>query len=310
MKEAVLDGEAGASTGRATLLVVFSAACFSTIAIFVTIATARGVPLLQVLSLRYLAGALLLVTTVRARQLRLPAGRVARLSVLAGTIQAILAVTSLSALRYIPAATMVVLFYTYPAWVAVLAALRGTERVNMRTGTAVAVAFAGIALLVGMPGTAALHPGGAALALLAALIYALYIPLLGHLQQGLDSSVASIFVVGGAGIVLGVMALATGQVTTTLPAAAWGAIFGLGLISTALAFATFLRGLRVLGAVRASIASTVEPFCTAILAAMVLDQPITPPMMIGGVLIAAAVLLLQSGKAGLDTSGPAARRDP
>jgi drug/metabolite transporter (DMT)-like permease len=49
----------------------------------------------------------------------------------------------------------------------------------------------------------------------------------------------------------------------------------------------------VLGTVRTAIISTVEPFYTAVLGAIVLGQAAGPGTIAGGALIAAAVLLLQ-----------------
>jgi drug/metabolite transporter (DMT)-like permease len=49
----------------------------------------------------------------------------------------------------------------------------------------------------------------------------------------------------------------------------------------------------VLGPVRTAIVSTAEPFFTAALAAVVLAEPLTVRTGLGGVLIAAAVVLLQ-----------------
>jgi drug/metabolite transporter (DMT)-like permease len=60
-----------------------------------------------------------------------------------------------------------------------------------------------------------------------------------------------------------------------------------------LAFVAFMRGLGLLGPVRTAIVSTVEPFFTAVLGAVVLGQPFGAATVAGGVLIAAAVLLLQ-----------------
>ena len=67
----------------------------------------------------------------------------------------------------------------------------------------------------------------------------------------------------------------------------------LALVSTAGAFFLFMQGLRILGSVRTAIVSTVEPFFTALLGAWVLSQPLTRSTLIGGVMIAAAVVLLQ-----------------
>ena len=68
---------------------------------------------------------------------------------------------------------------------------------------------------------------------------------------------------------------------------------GAAVVSTTVAFITFLRGLAALGAVRTAILSTVEPFWTALLAALVLGQPLTRSTMLGGAAIIAAILLLQ-----------------
>jgi drug/metabolite transporter (DMT)-like permease len=67
----------------------------------------------------------------------------------------------------------------------------------------------------------------------------------------------------------------------------------MALIPTTLAFIAFLAGLARLGPVRAAIVSTVEPFWTALLAALVLVQPVPLRTWSGGALIATAVVLLQ-----------------
>ena len=97
----------------------------------------------------------------------------------------------------------------------------------------------------------------------------------------------------GAAIILGGVAIARGELTFETDAHTWTAIMSLALISTALAFLVFVKGLSVLGPVRTAIVSTVEPFFTALLGAWVLRQPMTRATLIGGAMIAAAVILLQ-----------------
>ena len=72
-------------------------------------------------------------------------------------------------------------------------------------------------------------------------------------------------------------------------------IAALAILSTALPFTLFLSGLRTLGPMRTAIVSTIEPFFVAILAALVLDQPLTRGILFGGTCIAGAVVLLQLG---------------
>jgi len=131
------------------------------------------------------------------------------------------------------------------------------------------------------------------LALTGAVLYAIYVPMINELQRNLPSVATAAHMSAGAAIILVVAAVTRGEFAIRLQTTAWVAILGLSLISTVGAFLLFLRGLRVLGAIRTAIISTVEPFFTALLGAWLLSQPLTRTTLIGGALIAAAVLLLQ-----------------
>ncbi|MFL5603939.1 MAG: EamA family transporter, partial [Gemmatimonadaceae bacterium] len=73
----------------------------------------------------------------------------------------------------------------------------------------------------------------------------------------------------------------------------WTNIFLLAFVSTAIAFTSLIKGLSVLGPVRTSIVATVEPFFTAILGVVVLRNPFNTSTLVGGVLIAVAILLIE-----------------
>lgn len=294
------------STTRATLLILFSACCFGSIAILTTIAIGSGARLIDVLVWRYVIAALLLVVVSGGfAAVRRPGRRALPLLVLAGGGQAVIAFVSLSALQYIPAATLTFLFYTYPAWVAVISALRGVERLTAPRAGALLLSLAGIALMVGMPGSGGLHPVGVVLALSAALLYALYIPMINHFGAGLPPAVTSTFASGGAAIVLLAASLLQGGPRIDLAALAWASIVVLAVVCTVLAFITFLRGLAVIGPVRTAIISTVEPFWTALLGSVVLGQQLGPRTFAGGLFIAAAVIVLQAAhRAGAPASAP------
>jgi drug/metabolite transporter (DMT)-like permease len=288
----------------ATALVALSACCFGSISILVTLATRDGAPLLSVLAWRFLIGAAMLAVLAGGiGALRAARGRYGRLLILGGGGQATIAFTSLSALRFIPIAMLVFLFYTYPAWIALFAVLRGAERVGPLKVVAIALSLGGIALMVGAPSAGTLHPAGVVLALAAALMYALYVPFLGRLSGGVPSRVAATLVALGGGLAF----VAVGIVAAVMPSApreelvltfglaptAWAAIVMLAIVSTALAFVAFLSGLAVLGPVRTAIVSTIEPFWASLLGAVVLHQPLGWPTLAGGGAIATAVLILQ-----------------
>lgn len=311
------------STAAGTALVALSACCFGSITILVTIAQRAGAPLLTILVWRYVLGAAALVLLAGGRSaLATARGRRARLIALGGGGQAVVGFTSLLALRWIPVATLVFLFYTYPSWIAVFAVLRRSERLDARKVAALALSLTGIALMVGAPRAQSLHPAGVALALGSAVLYALYVPFIGALSDGVPARVASAFVALGAGIcflvvgaaVAGLSAAApsivsaatreTMAVTAVMRPAAWAATAVLAVVSTAIAFVLFLNGLSAIGAVRTGIVSTVEPFWAAMLGAVVLRQKLGAETLAGGVAIALAVLLLQLRQSGAVTPQP------
>ncbi|MGQ0712122.1 MAG: DMT family transporter [Gemmatimonadaceae bacterium] len=280
--------------------VLAGAFCFGTIAIFVVLARRTEAPLTSILAWRFLLATLFL--TIAAGGPRAlsaarggPARPVAlRVLLIGGGGQALISFLALRALDHLPAATNAFLFYTYPAWVAVFAFLRGIERLDARRIAALVVSFAGIATMVGTPGAAGDVPlVGVLLSLSAAVCYGLYIPTIGRMQEGERPTVFSIYVVLGAAIVQVIAGVATGTFSASLAPAAWASIAGFAIVGTTLAFLLFLRGLAVLGPVRTAIVSTIEPFFTALLGALVLTQPLPSSTLAGGALIAAAVVLLQ-----------------
>ena len=289
--------------GRATLLVALGAIGFATISIFVTLATETGATLTGVLAWRYIiALPVLFLAAWMAGDLRWNANAWKSM-LLAGLGQSLIALVTLSALRYVSAATLAFLFYTFPAWVALIARARHSEPLTPPRLFALGLSLAGIAVMVGMPGGAALHPVGVALALIGAVIYAAYIPMLSALQAESSPVVTSAWMSAGAALILGAVAIARGELVFAMDAHTWTAVVSLALISTALSFLVFLQGLSVLGPVRTAIVSTVEPFFTALLGAWVLNQPMTRATLIGGGMIAAAVVLLQLRAAENGTKG-------
>jgi drug/metabolite transporter (DMT)-like permease len=284
------------SLSRATLLVLFSACCFGSISTLITLATSSGARLVDALAWRYAIAALLLVVVSGgATAMRAPGRRSWAMLAFAGGGQAAIAFVSLSALRYIPVATLTFLFYTYPAWVAVFAAVRGTEPLTPRRIAALSLSLAGIALMVGAPGAGGLHPVGVLLALSSALMYAAYIPLIDRLGRGVPAAVTSAYASAGAAIILIGVALAQGGLVVRFAPIGWLAVLILAVVCTVLAFLAFLRGLAEIGPVRTAIVSTIEPFWTALLGSVVLGQAIGPRALGGGLLIASAVVLLQIG---------------
>jgi drug/metabolite transporter (DMT)-like permease len=281
-------------TARATMLIVLAACCFGSIATLATLATRAGARIVDVLTWRYvIAAALLMVVNGGPTLLRAHSRRAWSLLLFGGGGQAVIATLTLAALRYISAATMIFLFYSYPAWVAVLSALRGREALSGQRALALTLSLAGIGVMVGLPGTGdATSAIGVGLALVSALLYAMYIPMIDYLGRDVPPAVTSTFVCVGAAVILAVAAVATGGLALREAPIAWLGIGLMAVVSTVIAFMFFLHGLAAIGPVRTAIISTVEPFWGAFLASIVLAQPLSAHTLGGGALVAAAVILL------------------
>jgi len=282
------------STARAAIKVAISACCFGAIPVLVTLAIGAGAAMTTVLAYRYLLAAIVMGALVMSRT-GSPgdARRSMWIAVIGGGGQTIVAYLGLSALKYIPVANATFLFFTYPAWVAVIAAIRRTEPLTSVRLMALGLSLAGITVMIGGSATVSANPAGILLALGAAVAYSIYIPTMERLQKGFTPLATALLVCLGAMIAFMVLAAVGGSLTLALPRTAWIAIVVLALVSTVAAFQLFLGGLAVLGPVRTAIVSSVEPFAAALMGAALLGQPLTVPTFLGGALIISAVVLLQ-----------------
>ncbi len=284
------------SVPAATALVVFSVCCFGSISILATIATRDGASLIALLTWRYI-GALATLVPTFGRSLAAPANRrrIGALVALGGGMQAVVAYLTLASLEYISAATLGFLFYTYPAWVALFAAVRRTEPLTPTRLAALALSLVGIATMVGSPWADPIPLPGLLLALGSALIYAIYIPLVDHFQRGAHPAAVTSYISTGAALTFLAIGAASGSLDDLLlpTGVAWAMAALLAVVCTTIAVFAFLTGLPVLGPVRTAIVSTVEPFYTAVAGAGILGQGLTGGTLAGGALIAAAVIMLQ-----------------
>ncbi len=243
---------------------------------------------------RYLLAALVLLLILRSVVITgISTRRAARLMIVGGCGQAVITYFSLLALDYLPVGPLGFLFYTYPAWVAVIAAVTGKEELTLTRFVALSIAMAGITVMVGSPFAAELNTKGVMLALGAALLFALYLPALNRAQDGVAPLVSTFYLVSGVFISFVTAAGVTGTIRFPGTAEAWTLLAVLSLVGTVFAFVSLIGGLRILGPVRTSIIATIEPFFTAILGVLVLRESFTMATLAGGVLIAVAVLLLQ-----------------
>lgn len=288
-----------------TALTLLAALGFAAVSTLTSVAVKQGTSLPNVLTWRYVFASVVLVAFVGLRGYpRMASKEIAKFVFIGGGGQALLVGLALSSIAYIPVATLAFLFYTYPSWVTLVQAVRGAERVTTRRVIALALSFGGIVVIAGLPvgvrgtGVGAPVPDsgywtGVALALAAAVVYGVYIPTMQALQKSHPVPVTSALAKIGSAACFLLWAIGDKSFDTALTVPAWTAIATLAVFSTVLPSVFFLMGLMRLGPVRTAIVSTVEPFLTAIIGAVVLGQALTVQILAGGAMIAAAVVVLQ-----------------
>lgn len=282
------------ATTRATLLILLSSCGFGSLSTLTLFTTRAGLPLLPAMFWRYFLAAAFLVVVLRGTAYReVTRQQALRLLLVGGLGQGVITYLSLRALDYIPVGPLAFLFYTYPAWVALIAAVTGREEVTLWRLVALAIAMAGIVVMVGAPDAVSLAPIGVVMALGTAFLYALYLPALQKVQKGVPAIISTFYLVTGVLIAFLGASLFTHELQAPSSLTIWKYLVLLSLVSTVLAFATLIAGLSVLGPVRTSIIATFEPFFTATLGVLLLGESLTRGTLAGGAMIASAVLLLQ-----------------
>ena len=279
---------------RATGLIVLSSLAFGSLSTLTVLILRSGLPLLPTMVWRYLLAAIILLLVLRGKSIGSITGAQAlRLMLVGGIFQSVITYSSLRALDYLPVGPLAFLFYTYPAWVVVIAAILGREKLTIERFIALSLAMAGIAVMVGAPSSTSLNTFGVFLALGIALLYALYLPVLHRAQEGISPAISSFYLISG--VLLAFLVIGSLTRTLQMPGTieTWRYVVIMSLFSTVIAFATLVAGLRVLGPVRTSIVATIEPFFTLLLGGIFLGDKITASTIAGGVLIASAVILLQ-----------------
>jgi drug/metabolite transporter (DMT)-like permease len=286
-------------------LCLFSAACFGAMAIFGKLAYAAGVAPGALLLLRFTLAAVLLGLLLALRP-DLRSGPAAPPA--AGPTRARLVLTALglgalgyatqatlyfSALERIDASLVALVLYTYPALVTVAAAVLGRERLTPARSAALAVASCGTLLVLLGAGGVSFDPIGVALAFGAAVTYTVYILVADAAVQRLSPVVLATLVMTGASIALAVRALLTGGLEVGFGSAGWLWIACIAVVSTVLAMLAFFAGLRRTGPSTAAILSTFEPVVTTALAALTLDELLTPIQLTGALVVLFSVVVLQ-----------------
>jgi drug/metabolite transporter (DMT)-like permease len=199
--------------------------------------------------------------------------------------------------RFTTSGTAALVVALAPALTLVLAAAIGLERVTSRRVAGLAVAFAGVAVVVllGAGGELSFANAKGPLIVLAAPVsFALYNVLLQPLLEryGLLALTAASSLVGTLGL-LPFVRPSTADAVTGVSAGDAALVLYLGLACTLLGYVAWNVGLRGLGSTSAVMYAYAIPVLAVAFGAVLLDEPVTIWLAVGGALVLAGVALAQ-----------------
>ena len=290
-------------------LVAVAAVCFGTLGPITRFADDAGVGSLAIVAWRAGIGAtamVLLLLTLRGAAGRRPL-RLRELPArdrwfigAASMANLVLNLAMFIAFVRIEIGLALLVFYSYPAFVAVASVVWFGDRLDAVRWSALGLSMLGLVLtLTGSGGLGELDAPGIGLSFLAALTQAFYVLAARHGFPRIPPVEAAAMTMGGAAVGYVVIALVTSQlIDLGAPLATGDALAPVvlaGLVGAAIPTLCFITGIRLLGAPRAAILSTLEPVVGVALAAWLLNEQPELLQLAGGALILVAAVLLQTG---------------
>ena len=195
-------------------------------------------------------------------------------------------------------ALALLIFYIYPALVALASTVWFRERLDRLRWAALGISLTGVVLVVAGAGDLGSLDGlGIGLAAIGALAQTFYALAAHHGFRAVPGTEAAAFTMSGAALIYLAVAVVIGRAADVgqplaSTAALWPVLVA-GLVGAGLATVCFIAGIRLLGAPRATILSTLEPVVGVALAAVLFGTLPTAVQVAGGVLIIAAGIVLQ-----------------
>jgi drug/metabolite transporter (DMT)-like permease len=279
----------GARAGA--LLALTSAAAYGVTVVIGRSLADSGLGAATALGFRFtVAAALLLAVQALRGGSLLPAAGERLPVILLGTVgYAVESTCFFLALERGTAAAVALLFYSYPAMVAVAELMLGTTRLTPRLGAGIVLAVTGTAAVGVTGGDVTISAAGIGFAIAAAVTFTLYLLAGDRYARRTASLVKAAWVSGGAGLSIGLRGLLAGELRW--PGGDWLALGGYA-VANAVAFGLLFAALGRIGATRTAVLLTFEVVAAIVLAAIFLGEQLEPAQAVGGLAIIGGAILV------------------
>jgi drug/metabolite transporter (DMT)-like permease len=272
-----------------TALAVIAAIGFALSNTLASLAYEGGSNPLTVAALRFFLPAIVLFTWLRVERISLSlSGRDAWIAILLGVLTAQYTWALLVAIHLIPLALAVLLLYLFPFLTTIILVLFGWDKVSLRATAAIAVAFAGLVMAL-EPRSGGANFSGLALGFSAALGLALVIVLSSRVFGTGDARPLTLWMAAVAAALLATLCAARSEFQLPHADLGWIGLVG-GMVLYGFAMISFYVSVAMIGPVRASLLSYVEPVASALLGIAVLGQILAPVQFAGIALVIAALV--------------------
>lgn len=199
------------------------------------------------------------------------------------------------ALDLTAASTVGILLGAIPVFTALLGLALGTERATSRFWAAAGISFAGVGLVaLGAVGQVSASVTGIVLGIATAATWAAYSVIVAPLMGTYSPSRVSALVMPCAWLLIAVSGIPqTRDQDWSLGWEIWALLLFATIGPLVLTTVLWFRSIHRIGANRATLAANTEPFIAALLAVVLLSEPLGPLQIVGGVLIGLAILVMR-----------------
>ena len=283
MKNAMITG---------TICIIITTVCYGLIPSLSFKAFEAGVVTETLLFDKFFYSAILMWGFIFLRRINFKLSKAAVKPMLAIMISYIgIATTLYLAFDYISGSLATIISFTYPAIVIAVEMLRGKERVRALKIAAVVISLLGMCLIVWSPDMT-IQIIGVVFAFLCALCYTVYIiELSSDALADLHPLVTPGYVLAASAVFNFFRCLFSGNPLFTTGGEQLMYILLLSVVCAFIAILCYCVGVRLIGPTNASIINTFEPACACVFGWLLIGDQITLSMIIGGVMIIAAVLM-------------------
>lgn len=216
-----------------------------------------------------------------------PRGKALWQGLFLGVLLACQAAAMLSALYFIPASLLILIFYLFPMMVATLSHFTGMHRITAVNLVALSAAFLGVAIALGVAPDG-LDWRGIVLSVIAAITVAANIVGSGSVMRSMNPIVLT-FVMAVAMLIVYVAANAIrGEIVLPRDPAGWWPLIGT-VIAYLVASIALYSAIHRLGPPRVAMVMNVEPIFTITLAGIILDERLTLIQLLGAAIVIGAI---------------------